>query len=131
MTKEQALKNIKYGWIAGLISAGITLVLTLLPAFGAAAVLGLDLWNFLDVALALGLTYGIYRKNRTAATLMFIYFVVNRIYFWTQLGSKGGSPIIAILFGVIFFQSLRGTFAYHRFAEAQESPMAAPTNPTA
>src|SRR3546814_16318433 len=38
--------------------------------------LGFSAWELFDVALILGLAFGIYKKSRTCAVLMLAYFIV-------------------------------------------------------
>jgi preprotein translocase subunit SecF len=75
---DEVLKKIKHAWTAGLISAALTLLVTLLAVFGV-KMLGFDAWEFLDVAFILGLTYGIYRKSRVCAVLMLVYFLISKM----------------------------------------------------
>ena len=114
MTQEAALKHIKQAWVAGLISAGITLLVILVAASGSTvfAELGIDWWSLIDVVVILGLAFGLYKKSRICAVLLFVYFVGSKIILWATVGSVRGVPM-AILFGYFFFQGIRGTFAYH------------------
>ena len=122
MTQEAALKHIKQAWVAGVISAGITLLVILVAASGSTVVaeLGVDWWGLVDVGLILGLSLGIYKKSRICALLMFTYFVGSKIGLWVTVGDVRGVPM-AILFGYFFFQGIRGTFAYHSLS-AQTTP---------
>src|SRR3546814_772864 len=72
---DEILKKIKLGWVAALFSAGVTLAVTLLAMSGT-EMLGFSAWELFDVALILGLAFGIYKKSRTCAVLMLAYFIV-------------------------------------------------------
>src|SRR5687767_6055009 len=72
----------------------------------------------LDTVLFLGLGYGIARKSRTCAVVAFaIYFLSRFVVIGAlgllQVGLSLGSLILAIAFSVLFFNAMRGTFAYH------------------
>jgi serine/threonine-protein kinase len=108
----EILKKIKHAWVAGLVSGAITLLVTLLAVSGF-KVLGFDAWEFLDVALILGLTYGIYRKSRVCALLMFLYFLASKILMFVQSGKPNGI-VMGIIFLYYFGQGVAGTFAYHK-----------------
>ncbi len=112
MDIEKAEKAIRNAYIAGIVSGVITLLVTL-AAVGGVSIMGFDLWNLLDVFLIFGLTYGIYRKSRVCAITMLVYFVGNRLLFFSELGLSAGGLFGAILFGYFFFQGIRGTLVYH------------------
>jgi len=109
------LKKIKNAWIAGLISGAATLVVTLLAVSGV-QLLGFSAWEFVDVALILGLTYGIYRKSRVCAVLMVIYFAASKILIVMETGKPTGG-FMAIIFLYFYVQGVLGTFAYHKHIE--------------
>jgi serine/threonine-protein kinase len=112
MDIENAEKAIKNATIAGIISGVITLLVTLLSVTGV-NILDFSLWNMLDVFLIFGLTFGIYRKSRICAVSMFIYFIGNRLLFFSSYGFSAVGLPIAILFAYFYFQGIRGAFAYH------------------
>lgn len=125
MTKEAALKHIKGAWVIGFLSAGVTLLVTVLAVSGVSilAEMGFDWWALLDVAILVGLSIGVYRKSRIAAVLLLTYFVASKIYMWATLGSVRGVPL-ALAFGYFFVQGIRGTFAYHALPPEAEPPAA-------
>jgi len=107
------LKKIRNAWIAGLITASVTLLVTLLAVFGVVQLFGFDAWEFVDVVLILGLTYGIYRKSRVCAVFMVIYFVASKIMLFMQTGKPNGI-VVTLIFLYYYCQGVAGTFAYHR-----------------
>jgi serine/threonine-protein kinase len=109
---DEVLKKIKHAWTAGLISAALTLLVTLLAVFGV-KMMGFDAWEFLDVAFILGLTYGIYRKSRVCAVLMLVYFLISKIIIFAQSGKPNGI-VMAVVFLYYYAQGVAGTFAYHK-----------------
>ena len=126
-----ALDHIKKGWVAGLISGGITLIIWSLAALGAPALanqLDLDVWSFVDVILIFGLAYGVYCKSRTCAVIMFLKFfaaaVDNYKLVTVDVGSFVGFSVAILIFGYFFGQAVRGTFVYHSLVQ-RKSPAAA------
>lgn len=109
---EEILKKIKHAWVAAVVSGCITLVATLVAMSGT-DILGFSAWELIDVALIFGLAFGIYRKSRTCAVIMFVYFIASKILITMQTGRPSGIPL-ALVFGYCFWQGIAGTFAYHR-----------------
>lgn len=107
------LKKIRNACIAGLITATVTLIVTLLAVFGVVQLFGFDAWEFVDVVLILGFTYGIYRKSRVCAVLMLVYFVASKIMLFMQTGKPNGL-VMTLIFLYYYWQGVAGTFAYHR-----------------
>jgi hypothetical protein len=106
------LKKIRNAWVAGLISGSITLAVTLFAIAGM-SVLGYSAVELIDVALVFGLTFGIYKKSRTCAVLMFVYFVISKIILMTEM--RSASPMIVGLVLLYFYaMGVVGTFQYHR-----------------
>ena len=109
---DDILKRIKQGWVAALICAGVTLVVTLFAMFGT-VILDFSADELFDVALICGLAYGIYRKSRVCAVLMLIYFIASKIYIMVATGKPSGS-VMGVVFAYYFWQAVTGTFAYHK-----------------
>ena len=106
------LKKIRNAWIAGLVSGGITLAVTLLAVAGM-SVLGYSAVELIDVALVFGLTFGIYKKSRTCAVLMLVYFVISKVILMTEM--RSASPmIVGLVFLYFYAMGVVGTFQYHR-----------------
>lgn len=119
MDTEMAEKAIRNASIAGIISGVITLIVTLLSITGV-NMLDFNLWNMLDVFLIFGLTFGIYKKSRICAISMFVYFIGNRLLFFSSFGfSIVGLPV-AILIGYFYFQGIRRCLCLPRHKIAYE-----------
>jgi serine/threonine-protein kinase len=114
---EEILKKIKNAWVAALVSATFTLVLTLIAISGT-SVLGFSAWEFLDVGLILGLALGIYKKSRTCAVLMLVYFVISKIILMVEAGKPNGI-ILGLVFIYYYWQGVVGTFAYHKIKNSK------------
>jgi serine/threonine-protein kinase len=113
-------KAIRNACIAGTICGVLTLLVTLIAVAGVDIPgLEFDLWTLFDVFLIFALTFGIYKKNRVCAVLMFVYFVGSKVLMWKESGSVSGLGM-ATLFGYFFLQGILGTFAYHRTHETAD-----------
>jgi hypothetical protein len=108
---EDIAKDIRNGVIAGCISGGLTLIVTLMT-MGSTEIMGLSVWSLIDVALIFGLTFGIYRKSRVAAILMLVYFVISKILQIADTGKASGL-LLAIAFVYCYARAVMATFRYH------------------
>jgi serine/threonine-protein kinase len=124
MDQEQAEKAIKTAWSAGIISGVLTLIVTIVAMAGH-SFMGFSALNLLDVAMIAGLTFGIYRKSRTCAVLMLVYFIGSKLLIWSETKSAAGLPM-ALIFSWFFYQGIRGTFAWHGLNAGADRP--APQN---
>jgi hypothetical protein len=105
---EDILKKIKNGFIAAMLSGVLTLVVTLY-AMSSSAVPGFSSWNLVDVVLIFGLGFGIYKKSRTCAVLMFAYFVVSKII----MKNNASGFFVSMIFLYFYAMCVLGTFQYH------------------
>lgn len=115
-TQELCEAAIKSGWIAALISLGFTLIFSSIGFFtqsdNETLNYFLDPWLMIDVVLIGIMAFFIYRKSRTAATLMFLYFLLSKLIQWYDLGSVQGLPV-SLIFMYFYFNAMRGTFLWH------------------
>ena len=109
---DEVLKHIKYGWIAGIFSASVTLIVSLIAISGH-SIIGFSAWQLLDVALIIALTYGIYKKSRACSSAMLIYFVASKILIIAQTGSFSGA-LFSLIFMTLYAQACHGTYRYHK-----------------
>jgi hypothetical protein len=114
---DEVLKKIKNAWVAAIISGSITLIVTLLAIFGK-SFFGFTAWELTDVALIFGLAYGIYKKSRTCAVLMLVYFICAKILIMYETGKPSGL-IMALIFIYYFALGVSGTYDYHKIVRAQ------------
>lgn len=105
---EAILKKIKNGFTAAMISGALTLLVTLY-AIASSKMPGFSAWNLVDVALIFGLGFGIYKKSRTCALLMFVYFVVSKII----MKNNASGFFVAMIFLYFYAMCVLGTFQYH------------------
>ena len=100
-------------WAAGIVAV-ITISIALISLATGTSVIGLDGSAILDgLAFAL-IAWGIHRKSRTASVGGLALYVLEQLLAVADGESIRGG-IIIIFFLIAFGNSIRGTFAYHRF----------------
>jgi hypothetical protein len=120
----EVLDKIRLGWAAALFSAGMTLVVTIAAMTGTESEI-FSAWSLLDVAMILGLAFGIYKKSRVCAVLMLVYFVASKVFIVSQTGSFSSIPV-GLIFTYLYLQAVLGTFTYHKIVEANLAKLAMP-----
>jgi len=117
MNIEKAKKAIKTAWILALVSGGINLIfIFLLKNLEGEQTINFGLWNLIDVLLVFGLAFGIYKKCRVCAVIMFAYFLINQLNISLSAVMITNIPL-ALVFLYYFFQGIRGTFYYHKLID--------------
>jgi hypothetical protein len=113
---DGALRQIKIAWVAGVISASLTLIMSLLPLVRV-SVLGFNLSGiFLNIlgALFVGvLAFGISRKSRVCAVVLFGYFLFWKMVFIFRYGFILSGLWTGFIFLYCFLQGIIGTFGWH------------------
>lgn len=113
MDNQKALQHIKTAYGFGILSGVITLIATILSILGIFN-LGLDIFSLVDVALIFGLTFGISKKSRVCAIILFIYYIGCKIDMLLNNNHISGSTVTMIPFIIAYFQGIRGTIHYHK-----------------
>ena len=111
---DDITRPIKHGWVAACVSCVVTLIATLIAMSGDSAENADAAWTLVDVALIAGLAFGIYKRSRTSATLMFIYFVLSKVLITIETGMPSGL-VLGLVFMIFYFRAMTATFRYHRF----------------
>ena len=73
--------------------------------------LQLDAWTLIDVALVFALAFGVRKRSRACATLLFVYWVLTKTWMWYSMGTVRGLPM-ALLLGIFFFRGMKASFDY-------------------
>ena len=109
---DAVLKKIRNAWIACLVSAAVTLVVSLAALAGSrmGPFTGAEL---VDVVLILALAFGISRKSRVCAVLMFCYFVISKVMLIASTGQVSGL-FMGLVFLYFYALGVQGTFEYHK-----------------
>lgn len=121
MTSQKIDKKIKHARIAAMISGVITLAASTTLIFKQSES-QFSLFNMLslfDALIIFSMAYGIYKKSRVCAVLMFEYFLFSKLFI---MSTSSQINLAAIIVGSIFlyflFQGIRGTFAHHKYNNA-------------
>lgn len=118
---EEVKKRIRNAVGAGVLTGTITLLISIAAIATGQAIMGLDAWSLLDVALIFGLSFGIHKKSRVCAVLMLIYYAGSKILQIVVLHNYG-SIIWGVIFGYLYAMGVAGTFQYHKImSEAEEA----------
>ena len=115
----KARKRMRNAWITGFAAAGIELINALIffPSTDPESPRGWSNGQFafviLESGLMAGLAYGILKRLRAAAVLLFLYFLISRIPL-LALGLLRLEVLpLQLLFGYLFFQGMRGALTFH------------------
>jgi len=102
-------KHIRNAWIAGCISASITLIVSVGSIFfpEITASTGFDAWGIIDALFVAGLSFGIYHENRFCALGLLVYFVIAKIIM--ALDADNFKIVVQGMIFIYFF--FRGTVA--------------------
>lgn len=123
MDKSEAIKAANNGAIAALISGVITIVIV------AIAILSnshgtLSIWNdptnLIDIILIFACAFGLWKKSRTAAVVLLVYFILSKIIIGIELDRPAGL-ILSLIFIYYFAKAVHGTFVFHKI-EKDENP---------
>lgn len=115
MDNEKALKCIKSAWRSAIALSLIKLisviVLTTISDFGSSELI---LYALIFMILDLGLAFGVYKKSRICAVILFVCFTLSQLYMLSNGMSSIVGFIISVAFATCFFQGIRGTIHYHK-----------------
>jgi hypothetical protein len=121
MDKEQAISATKTGAISAGIVALVTLAITFFAILNnSSGTLGY--WNdpaiFFDFVVTSILAYGMYRKSLTAAVMMFIYFLLAKIFITMETGRPAGI-VTGLIFLYIFGKAMQGAYVLKKIEKAE------------
>jgi hypothetical protein len=121
MNREEAIKATKNGAIAACISACITLLFVLYAIFSndnKSFAIWNDPSNFFDIVLIICCAFGIYKKSRFAAVLIFVYFIFAKIVIGIESGKFSGIGM-GLVFLYFYGKAIQGAFAFHKIEKAE------------
>jgi hypothetical protein len=120
--RESCEKAIRNGGIAALVSAGVTAMFAIIGMNTTSERPGLayllDPSIIVDAVLLVILAFFVFRKSRTAATILFGYFVISKLIMWFELGAPKGL-FIAALFFMLYLTAMRATYQWHSDFESE------------
>lgn len=122
--EKSCKRAIRNGVIAALVSASITLLFAVFSFFVTSEDKTLqyllDPWILVDVVLLLVLAFFVYKKSRTASTILLVYFIASKISTWYDLGEVRGAAI-SLIFFLFYLNAMRATYIWHsRYKTAAE-----------
>jgi serine/threonine-protein kinase len=110
-------KKIKHARIAAMVCGTVTLAgsITLIVKQVQTGSSLLNILSLIDAIFIFSMAYGIYRKSRICAVLMFEYFLLSKIFnISISAHINSGVLIIGAVFLFFLYQGITGTFAYHK-----------------
>jgi hypothetical protein len=115
----KARKRMRNAWIAGFAAAGIGLINALI-SFPSAASESQGGWSngqfifvMLESSLMAALAYGVLKRIRSAAVVLFAYFLISRIPLLAMGLMRLEVLPLQLLFGYLFFQGMRGALTFY------------------
>jgi len=120
---EAIRKVVTQGAIASFVSAGMTSLVVAYAILSDAQGL-FKIWNdplnIFDILLIIACGVGILWYSRTASVVLFVYYVVAKIYASIESGNLNGI-FIGVIFLYFFGRAVQGTFKYHRLRRAENA----------
>jgi hypothetical protein len=115
----KARKRMRYTWIAVFVYAAISLFVAL-SSFSGVNYEAQSSWSTRQFAFVMGevglmmvLAFGVLKRIRAAAVLLFFYFLVSKVTVYSiGMGVWRALPLQLVL-GYLFFQGMRGAFTFH------------------
>ena len=111
---EKAIRN---GGIAAMISAAFTGIFAVIGFFTSSSnpdlAYLLDPWLTLDVVFIVILGIFMFRKSRTAATIMVLYFSFSKLLMWYDMGKPHGL-LVSLVFFLFYLTAMRGAYLWHK-----------------
>ncbi len=103
---------IQQAWQLG-IACGLFTLAAGLIAFSGHPLFGYTVWNLLDAAVIFLLSFGVYKKSRFCALLLFLYYVASSIFL--IIDNRQYAAIAAqVVFSSYLLRGVQGTFVFHR-----------------
>lgn len=109
--------KIKNCWMAALVSMAITTLVVALTNAGMFAVPGINAWALIDVFVVGILAFGVYRRSRVSAVLLFALFILQKVLMLQAAGTVSGAPLALVILW-FYGQGIVGTFQYQRLRKA-------------
>jgi len=116
------MRDIRYAWVAALVSAVLTAGMVFLVSYLELPVFGFSLFSAINVVVLLAGAYGVWRRSRTAAVLLVVFFIVSQVSLRLEYPEVGYSTsFLSVLFCILYWRGAVATFRLHRL-ESEEAP---------
>jgi hypothetical protein len=106
---EQAIQQ---AWQLG-ITCGLFTLAGGVAAINGHPIFGYTIWSLLDAAFIFLLSFGVYKKSRFSALLLFLYYVASNVLLTIDNRQFSGTAA-QVVFSFYFLMAVLATFAYHR-----------------
>jgi hypothetical protein len=103
--------DIRNGCIAACVSMIISIALTLISITWV-KITGIDVWNFIDIGIVGILVIGVFKRSRTAATVLLIYFVASKVIMAALF--KHPINMMGLFFCYLYTRAMIATFKYKK-----------------
>jgi hypothetical protein len=117
---ESAEKAARQGFWAAIFAAIINFTFVSLEINGSGALV--------DAAFFAVIAFGLYKMSRSAAVLGIVYYFLTRAGWWSYRDWQ--NVWLAGLISLMFINSIRGTFAYHKLKMASPRELSSPSKAT-
>ncbi|MBV9863906.1 MAG: hypothetical protein JO316_01000 [Abitibacteriaceae bacterium] len=114
---ESARQVARQGTVAAALCAGMTTLAVMLSAAGV-HLLNINTDALVDAFIFGVIALGIARMSRLAAVAGLALYLIERAATWNSMGFAP-SLVYLVIFTNLFINGVRGTFAFHRFKDAQ------------
>jgi hypothetical protein len=95
------------------VAAGVAVFSAVLTAIAMGkGLFGANRWALIDVAILLGLAYGVFRGSVASAITLFGYHVANRVYLYQTAGVKPSTS--AFMYGAMYLLGALGAASLPR-----------------
>jgi hypothetical protein len=124
MKLESAQNAINGAWLTGLVVGLLTLIRAAVAfIFSSSNSRWMVMAILPDLAILFGLAYGVYRKNRVCAALLFAYFLyllISKARMWMMTHSVPPGILIDGIAMLLCLNGARGAFACHKLRQTTE-----------
>lgn len=118
-TLKTAEKNIHNAWMAGVVSASLTVMLVLGRGMASARTEEVA-YPALAALITFLLSYGIYKKSTGCAILLCGLFAVDKLIFFINGGNLIALPV-SLIFLLFYAKGISGTYEYHKLTAGDTS----------
>lgn len=121
MNREEAQQAVRRGVVAAAVMAVMSVFVVLTAMYSESDRLKYfdSPWLFVDVLIVIVLAVGLYRRSRTAAVLLLVFYIASKIILAIETDAFGGL-FIAALFVFFFTRAAQATFALHRIRREED-----------
>jgi hypothetical protein len=110
--------------VSGFIAA-VTALFAILSIVYHKPIFGLDGWGLVDALIFALIAWRISKVSRAWAVVGLLIYLLE-VGYKLATNPSGALGVLTIIFILTYINAIRGTFAYHRYRNAENSPLAPP-----